>query len=756
MIARRVEVGGIVQGVGFRPWVWTLATERGLRGWVRNSSSGVEIEVEGEASSLEAFIGALRGGGPPLARIEEVVVRAIEPAGRRGFSILESRTAPGEFVPISPDIATCEACLAEMRDPADRRHRYPVINCTNCGPRFTIVRDIPYDRPNTTMAAFVMCPRCRAEYEDPANRRYHAQPVACPDCGPVLRLEVGGAVVASREEALEAARGRLACDAGNAEAVSRLREGKRREGKPFALMARSVEAIERDAVIDDAARDLLRSRERPVVLLKRRPESTIAGGVAPGRDRLGFMLPYTPLHDLLLAPEPGYPDALVMTSANLSDEPIAYIDDEAKRRLDRIADAFLLHDRPIHMRTDDSVVARFRAGPSFFRRARGYAPAPLRLPFGGPCILATGGELKNAFCLTRDDRAFVSHHIGDLMHEEARRSFEEGVEHFERIFRIRPEALVCDLHPDYAGTRYAVERAQRETLCLYTAQHQHAHIASCMAEHGLDLDARVIGVSLDGTGYGDDGAIWGGEFLVAGYARYERAAHLRYAPLPGGDAATRRPYRTALSWLREAGVDWSDDLPPVREATSEELDVLTGQLRVGINTPPTSSAGRLFDAFASLLGVCHRITYEAQAAAELEALASAAGGDAGGYRFEIAGGEIDPSAAVREAADDVRRGEQAPTMALRFHRGFASVVCEMCSGIRERTGLDTVALSGGVWQNMLLLDDCTATLERDGFRVLTHRQVPANDGGLSLGQAAIGAACWRDGGEAFTSTQAGG
>jgi len=747
-------VSGIVQGVGFRPWVWTEAHRFAVAGWVRNTSSGVEIVAEGSPDSVEAFIAALRGSGPPLARIDRFETEPCTPEGREGFEIVGSHAEPGAFVPIAPDIATCDACLAEMRDPYDRRYRYPFINCTNCGPRFTIVRDIPYDRPKTTMAPFAMCDRCRTEYENPADRRYHAQPIACPDCGPRLQLIRGGTIEAERDDALGAARVmlrdglilavkglggyHLACDARNEEAVARLREGKRREGKPFALMAGDADTVAEHAELSDAARALLTSPERPIVLLP--ALGGVAPGVAPGQDRLGFMLPYTPLHHLLLEDGPGHPRVLVMTSANLSDEPIAYLDDEARERLGSIADGFLVHDRTIHMRTDDSVVGERRGAPYLFRRSRGYAPLPIEMPVRGPSTLATGGEMKNAFCLTRDGRAFLSHHIGELGQLESYRSFEQGVAHFERLFRIEPSVVAYDTHPDYLASRYALERAEREGLRAVGVQHHHAHVASCMADNGLDGSAPIIGVAFDGTGYGTDGAIWGGEFLVADYTRFERVLHLRYAPLPGGDAATRRPYRTALSWLREAGIDWNDDLPPAAECEAEERAVLRSQLDAGINTPMTSSVGRLFDAFASLASVRHRVTYEAQAASELEVAARSANAATGAYRFDIDAEQFDPRPAIAEAVRDVRDGVPAGVIALRFHRGLSTLIIEACVRIRGTSAIDTVALSGGVWQNMLLLELCSTALEHEGFTVLAHRRVPANDGGLCLGQAAVAAA----------------
>jgi hydrogenase maturation protein HypF len=657
-------------------------------------------------------------------------------------------------MPVSPDIATCEACLAEMWDPKDRRHRYPFINCTHCGPRFTISRDIPYDRDTTTMAGFLMCSACRAEYEDPADRRFHAQPIACPDCGPQVWLEEEGHRVADRREAVTRARRllteggivavkglggfHLACDATSREAVGRLRERKRRDAKPFGLMAASVEVIGRHAEVIDASRRLLESPERPIVLLPWRKGTSIVEGVAPGRDRLGFMLPYTPLHHLLLEPDPSFPEVLVMTSANLSDEPIVYRDEEAHPRLDGIADALLLHDRPIHIRTDDSVVAEFRHRPSFLRRSRGYAPLPIRLPCSAPPGLAVGGELKSVFCLTRGDQAYVSHHIGDLEYLEAYDAFEHAVEHYQRLFRVRPEWIAHDLHPDYRATRYAIERAQREGIPAIAVQHHHAHIASCMADNGLPIDARVIGVALDGTGYGTDATIWGGEFLICTYTSFERALHLEPCPLPGGDAAVQHPYRIALAWLRHAGVEWTEDLPPARAAQADERTLLESQLRAGVNTPLTSSLGRLFDAMASLAGVCQRARYEAHAPCLLEAAGRGARGG-GAYRFDLGEGVIDWRPVICGAAEDVRAGVDSSIVSSRFHKGLARMVLDSCRRLRDAISLDTVVLSGGSWQNATLLNEAFVLLEADGFRPLAHHQAPANDGGLSLGQAAIAA-----------------
>jgi hydrogenase maturation protein HypF len=760
--ARRIRVTGVVQGVGFRPCVALLAEELGLDGWVRNTSGGVDIHLEGPVRVLERFAERLREEAPPLARIESLTWSEAAAEDRPGFRIEPSQSEEGAYQPVSPDIATCPACRREMDDPSDRRYRYPFTNCTHCGPRFTIIRDLPYDRPQTTMAGFALCERCAAEYADHHDRRFHAQPVACPDCGPQLWLEVDGERVAEREAALERARellagGRvvavkglggfhLACDATDPQAVELLRTRKRRGDKPFAVMVPDLETAERHAALSAADRRLLVTAERPVVLVRRTTEPSgkdppgprIAAAVAPGLDTLGLMLPYTPLHHLLLEPADGYPEALVMTSGNLSEEPIAFEDDDARGRLSRLADAFLMHDRPIHTRVDDSVTAAVAGDLYFYRRARGYAPLPLPFPLEAPPILAAGGEMKNTFCLTRGPHAFLSHHIGEMDNLETFRSFEWSVAYYERLFRVRPEVVAWDLHPDYQATRWARERARREGLPEVGVQHHHAHIVACLVDNRLPLDEPVIGVCFDGTGYGPDGAIWGGEFLLADVRSYERAFHLTYLPLPGGDGAVRHPYRTALAWLRQAGVAWREDLPPALEAGIEELAVLEGQLQRGINTPLTSSMGRLFDAAASIAGVRHSIDYEAQAPIEFEALV--VDGEEGNYPFEVGDGIVDPAPAIRALAAETMRGVHQGVLAARFHNGVAAVVAAVSHRLQREHGLRRVALSGGVWQNRYLLERTMKLLEREGFEVYIHRYVPANDGGLALGQAAVAAA----------------
>ena len=770
----RIHITGIVQGVGFRPFVYGLATRLALHGWVRNTSAGVEIEVDGPRDDLDAFITALRGEAPPLSQIDSFQVDWIPVNGFSAFEIVHSEGKPGDFIPISPDVSICADCLNELFDPHDRRYRYPFINCTNCGPRFTIIKDIPYDRPKTTMGVFQMCPACASEYEDPLDRRFHAQPVACPECGPQVWLETiektssrpvhqSDAIQETRrllaQGKIIAIKGlggfHLACDATNPQTVAELRRRKLRVDKPFALMMPDQETVVRHCLLNQGELELLTSRQRPIVILEKRPDSPIAPEVTPNQSSLGVMLPYTPLHYLLLEGEPDFPEALVMTSGNLSEEPIAADNDEALQRLGELADAFLMHDRDIQTRCDDSVMRvvsldqRVLGGASddmatsnySLRRARGYAPNPIQLRWEMPPVLATGPELKNTFCLTRGHYAFLSHHIGDLENYETLRAFEEGITHYERLFRIQPQAIAYDPHPDYLATRYALERAAEESLPTLAVQHHHAHIAACMAENDHPGDRPVIGLSLDGTGYGQDGAIWGGEILVADYAGYERRYHLAYVPLPGGDKAIREPWRIAMAHLHQAGLAWEADLPPViyvKQMTTnagDPLDLLQHQITQGINAPPTSSMGRLFDAVSSLLGIRQTANYEAQAAVELESLVDPH--EDGTYPFSIDQQILDPSPMFQGVLSDLRAGLPVSTLAGRFHNTIAILLHRACQEIRLETGLSEVALSGGVWQNITLLSKTTRLLMDDGFAVFLHRKVPTNDGGIALGQAAI-------------------
>jgi hydrogenase maturation protein HypF len=730
-IAVRVE--GIVQGVGFRPFIYAQATRLGLAGLVGNDADGVFTEVEGAPSAVQEFLSALERDPPPLARVDRVTVSPIAPTGASSFKIVASEPGGRRRTLIAPDTATCADCLRELADPADRRFQYPFINCTNCGPRFTIVRDVPYDRPLTTMADFSLCEACTGEYHDPANRRFHAQPVCCPACGPALALLDGdeGAPPAClaglppldataallRQGAVVAVKGlggyHLAADATNEAAVAALRARKHREGKPFAVMATGLVSAQRLALVDDVAATLLTSPERPIVLLPRLPSAQqVAASTAPGNRQLGVMLPYTPLHHLLLAAT-GRP--LVMTSGNVSDEPIAYRDEDALKRLAGIADAFLVHDRPIHIRTDDSV-ARVSAGrPALLRRSRGYVPAPVTVSGGFPRpLLACGAELKNTFCLAKDNHAFVSHHIGDLENAETLRSFTEGIAHFSRLFDITPQVVAYDLHPEYLSTKHALEIGRVD---LVGVQHHHAHIASCLADN--DADGPVIGVAFDGTGYGTDDTIWGGEFLIAEMAGFTRAGHLTPVPMPGGAAAVRQPWRMAAAYLDAAGLDGAG-LDVARRNTAR-WDAIVSMARRRVNAPLTSSAGRLFDAVAAILGIRDEISYEGQAAIELEQIADP--DETGAYRAGTETGE--PFRArgadmVGAVAADLAAGVPREIIAARFHNGLAALIQAGCVLLRERHGLSTVALSGGVFQNVVLLQRTVSRLEAHGFTVLLH------------------------------------
>jgi hydrogenase maturation protein HypF len=802
-IRTAVRVEGIVQGVGFRPFVYSLATSLGLGGLVGNDAAGVFAEVEGDPAAVRTFLARLEQQAPPLARIERVITSDLRLTGSAEFAIAPSAPdAPGESgsaprTLVSADTATCADCLAELADPADRRFGYPFINCTNCGPRFTIVTGVPYDRQLTTMSGFAMCARCAAEYHDPADRRFHAQPTCCPACGPRLRLlhpgttagtaaaagtqlsgqrpeadPVAAAAALLRAGRVLAVKGlggyHLAVDATNESAAAALRQRKHREDKPFAVMVADVTAARQLCEVDEVAAGLLESARRPIVLLARRAQApgtpsgtagttqagTVAAAVAPGNRHLGILLPYTPLHHLLLRELAG---PMVLTSGNVSDEPIAYRDADALERLAGIADAFLTHDRAIHLRTDDSVVRAFRGGESVLRRSRGYVPEPLPVPvtFARP-VLACGAELKSTFCLGSGQRAFVSHHIGDLENAETLRSFAEGIEHFRRLFDIDPQVIAHDLHPDYLSTKYAADLADRWLadrglddrgldrtglggVELVGVQHHHAHIASCLADNGEA--GPVIGVAFDGTGFGGDGTIWGGEFLVADLASFDRAGHLEPVPMPGGAAAIRQPWRMAATYLAAAYPQG----PPAGLAVAARHEaswraVLT-MARRGINAPVTSSAGRLFDAVAAVLGVRDAINYEGQAAIELEQLADLT--ERGSYPAQVTDGvplRIAGADLVGAAAEDLIAGLSPAVIAARFHNGVSSVIAAACGVLRDRYGLGTVALSGGVFQNLLLTERVESLLTARGFRVLIHRRVPCNDGGISFGQAVVAAA----------------
>ncbi|HEV7584541.1 MAG TPA: carbamoyltransferase HypF [Solirubrobacteraceae bacterium] len=759
-VRARVRVEGTVQGVGFRPYVYRLATELSLGGFVLNDARGVEIEVQGAEDTVARFLEVLAPKAPALARVERVSAEPLPVQEGAGFEIRESPAAGTPSAPVTPDSATCPECLAELLDPDDRRFRYPFINCTNCGPRFTIVRGIPYDRPLTTMAAFTMCERCRAEYEDPGDRRFHAQPNACPLCGPTLSLlegteagtpwptdpggagdAIAAAAGALRAGAIVAVKGiggfHLACRADDEPAVARLRARKHREDKPFALMTADVDGARELVQLGEGELELLTSPARPIVLAGRLPAAAVADSVAPAARELGVMLAYSPVHHLLLA-DAGVP--LVMTSGNVSDEPIAYLDEDALARLRTIADLFLVHDRPIQTRTDDSVARSLAGGAMLLRRSRGHVPASIALAVPAPQeLLACGAELKSTFCLARGRRAWVSQHIGDLKNHETLSSFTDGVEHLERLFRVEPSVVAHDLHPDYLSTRYALAREGLETIAV---QHHHAHLAACLAEHGETGEA--IAAVFDGSGYGSDGTVWGGELLVGGLRDFERAGHLRPVRLPGGDNAVREPWRLACAWLLEAsGGEATPPLPPAlaESVTAERWETVAQLARTEL-APLCTSVGRLFDAVAALCGVRASINYEGQAAIELEGAVDPS--EHGAYAIEVASRagslELDPREAVQAIMRDGTEGIAVGAIAARFHAGLAHATAEACALLAHERGLELVVLSGGVFQNRTLLELTLEDLRRAGLRVLVPRRLPPGDGGISFGQAAVAAA----------------
>jgi hydrogenase maturation protein HypF len=763
-VRRRFVVRGLVQGVGFRPFVHAVATELALSGTVHNDSAGVVVEVEGSDGAVGEFARRLHADAPPLAMVEQVAVTDLPTAGGRSFTIDHSRRAAGGRTAAAPDVATCADCLRELADPTDRRYRHPFITCTNCGPRFTIITDLPYDRPVTTMAGFPMCADCAREYADPLDRRFHAQPIACPACGPRLEFRGAAGPAVVGEDALAAARRllaaggvvavkglggyHLACVATDEGAVATLRRRKRRGDKPFAVLVPDLATAGDLAVVDSREAALLSGPARPIVLVARRPgaRSAIAPSVAPGNPDLGLLLPYTPVHHLLLglpgdAPGPG---PLVMTSGNLGGEPIAFADADARERLATLVDGWLGHDRPIHIPCDDSVVRVVDGAELPLRRSRGYAPLPVRLPFEVPPTLAVGGDLKNTCCLGSGRSAWLSGHLGDMDDLATLTAFGAAEQHLEHLTGVRPQRFVADDHPDYRSRSWAARHAGDRPLT--TVQHHHAHVASVLAEHGRDGSRPVVGVSFDGTGYGTDGAVWGGEVLVADYAGFRRFAHLGYVPLAGGDAAVRRPYRMALAHLWAAGVAWDDDLPPVAACPAVERRVLAHQLDTGTGCVPTSSMGRLFDAVSALLGVRQVVDFEAQAAIELESRSR--GVAAGTRRYAFAVREHGPGeAVVAEAAPvlqalvaDLRAGVTPATAGARFHAAVVDLVVTLAERARRELDLHDVALTGGVFQNALLLGATCEALRTAGFTVLRHRRVPPGDGGLALGQLLVASA----------------
>jgi hydrogenase maturation protein HypF len=757
-----VVVEGVVQGVGFRPFVYRLAAELGLSGAVGNDSRSVTVDVQGSDAAVRAFLRRVMSEAPPLARVAGVRTRHLPPRpDRHGFRIAASRTVAGARTLVPPDTATCADCLREMSDPADRRYRHPFITCTNCGPRYTIITALPYDRPATTMAGFPMCARCAAEYRDPGDRRFHAQPVCCPECGPRLWFEAGGgqpapegdaAILAAQRAlaggAVVAVKGiggyHLACSASDGAALARLRARKARPDKPLAVLVRDLEVAARLAHLDPDEARVLCGPARPIVLVTRRPGAPVHGLVAPGSPLLGLLLPYSPVHHLLLAPVPGAapaaPEAIVLTSGNLAEEPICHEDGDASQRLRGIADAFLRHDRPIHVPCDDSVVRVVDGREMPVRRSRGYAPLPVELPGPVPPVLAVGGELKNTICLTQGRHAICSPHLGDMGSPATLAAAQRAAEHLTGVYRVRPRALAADAHPGYQTRAWAVR--QRAGRPLHLVQHHHAHVVSLLAEHGR-LGEPVLGVAFDGTGYGADGAIWGGELLLvdADPSRFRRVGRLRPVPLPGGDAAVRHPGRVALAHLYAAGLPWAPWLPPVRDAPPGALQRLRSVLERGLAGAPCTSAGRLFDAVAALLGVRQEISYEAQAAIELEALAAAwPGAPAEVGRFGLdRHGLLDPGPVLAGLAAGVRDQVPVAALALGFHAALARAVAEAVAAAGQRYRVRLAGLTGGVFQNVLLLRSCRDRLARAGFEVLVHRVVPANDGGLALGQAVIAA-----------------
>ena len=746
---RHILISGIVQGVGFRPFVYRLATRQGLTGWVNNATDGVHIEVEGTATEIDTFIDKLKQEKPAQAEIYSLTAYEIPDRRESGFIIAES-DAPSAAVPfVSPDIATCAACRTEISDSADRRYQYPFTNCTNCGPRYTIIRQTPYDRRSTTMNVFPMCEACQREFDDPADRRFHAQPNACPVCGPKYRLvdrqgnplplDNGQNLIDQTRDLLHAGKivaikglggFHLACDAKNETAVTSLRQRKIREDKPFAVMAGSLAVVRKICLVSAAEQELLIGAVRPILLLYKAVDYDLAASVAPGNPRIGMMLPYTPLHELLLAAD----DIWVMTSGNTSDEPIAYKNEDALLRLAEIADFFLLHNREIHRRADDSVVRIVNEEPYILRRSRGYTPLPIKLEKPTVSVLACGGEMKNTFCLTHGQQAFVSAHIGDLENLSTYQYYTDSIQFYKTLLNITPEVVAYDLHPEYLATKYAKELA----LPQVGVQHHHAHIVSVMAEHGLEEP--VIGVAFDGSGYGPDGTVWGGEFLTADCYDYTRVAHCRYLPLPGGALAIRQPWRVAAVILSELYGDQIAALPiPFAGSLPPEWPTVLKAAEKRINTPLTSSAGRLFDAAAALLGIRGgSVHYEGQAAVELEL---AAGSRAGSLLpYSIGEGDIKQLDFLPTFAAMVNRlqvCESPAELAASFHNTVAAAIVDMVKRIKKETALRRVALSGGVFQNLRLLSAVEGRLRDEQFDVYRHRRVPTNDGGLSLGQAII-------------------
>ena len=751
LLRKAIDVFGIVQGVGFRPFVYRLANQCALSGFIANTPAGVTIEVEGTPERIENFLQRLPREIPPLAKLTAISDRDIDSRGEHNFRIVATALGETARTLISPDIAVCDDCLREMSSPRDRRFRYPFINCTNCGPRFTIIRSIPYDRLRTSMDKFQMCTACQAEYDDPANRRFHAQPNACWDCGPQLQLlSASGAPSDVAEPLRDATRllqqgsilaikglggFHLACDAKNSAAIDELRRRKHRIEKPFAVMVPHLKAARKFCELDEIATKQVLSPERPIVLLPVRPETDLPANIATSNRFLGVFLPYTPLHHLLFAS--GRFEALIMTSANLSEEPIAIDNQEAVQRLHGVADAFLVHNRDILRRCDDSVLRIAAGQPQQLRRSRGFVPVPVVIEHESRPILAVGGELKNTICIIRNNEAFLSQHVGDLENLESYNFFQEAVTHLQHILEVQPTVIAHDLHPDYFSTKWALER---EDLQHVPVQHHHAHIVSCMAEN--HLDGKVIGIALDGTGYGTDGAIWGGEILIADYVAFERAAHLQYVPLPGGSAAIHEPWRMAVSYLsKQYGSSMlALDIPFVNELDHRKLHLILQMMQREVHSPRTSSCGRLFDAVAAIIGLRNNVTYEAQAAIELE-MAAHTSTDEGAYPFDLSKEgniwKIGTRSLFEWLIADLRKQSAVPDMSRRFHNGLAIALADLAAKLREERNLNRVCLSGGCFQNALLFEFTLNALRKKDFEVYFHCEVPAGDGGISLGQALV-------------------
>ncbi len=751
---RSIHINGIVQGVGFRPFIYNLAIQHQLTGSVKNSASGVDIEVSGLVNDIDAFIAAIPRLAPPLSEIDEIKIIEVASHAFDSFQILQSVDKSTDFLPVSPDMSICSDCNSELFDPNNRRFRYPFINCTNCGPRFSIIKDIPYDRNSTTMAGFKMCSACSSEYTNPGDRRFHAEPIACPDCGPKVWFELTeGNDRLVEEEAIQTAREmlkegkilaikglggfHLVCDASNEHAVHELRIRKNRPAKPFALMAFDTETIKSFVHVTPPAESLLTSRQAPIVLLETKPNTEIAKNVSPGNSKLGFMLPYTPLHLLLLEPGEGFPNALVMTSGNLSEEPVIHQNQEAREKLSAIVDGFLMHNRPIHRRIDDSVFAIINNHPYPFRRARGYAPNPIRLSEPVPDILAAGSQMKNTFCLTREKYAFVSQYIGEMDNWDTYQHYQNAIDGYEHLYRISPQVIAYDMHPDYEATRYALNRAKNHGLTAIPVQHHHAHLAACLVENGIEPTQNITGLIFDGTGYGTDGTIWGGEVLIGNCKSFTRRFHLKAVPLPGGEVTVLKPARMALSTLWAYQLPWMENLPPLKALSELEVDTLRHQLVNNINVIHTSSMGRFFDAVSALIGLRMEISYEAQAAIELESLADRE--EWGYYPWQIDGQEINVMEILKSIIDDLHNEIRSEVISARFHNTIAHLALDLAQKVRNDTGIETVALSGGVWQNLFLLERSLYLLRENGFTPLVHQILPTNDECISFGQAVIAA-----------------